>query len=92
MKDYLKRGVMSISFSFSLFQSNADCFRAMIIKQKRCTADDCNESCCLSGCQATKISRSMCTCVMDFNLRSEKKDQAALEGSWNEYKNALNYL
>ena len=92
MKDYLKRGVMSISFSFSLFQSNADCFRAMITKQKRCTADDCNESCCLSGCQATKISRSMCTCVMDFNLRSEKNDQAALEGSWNEYKNALNYL
>ena len=83
---------MSISFSFSLFQSNADCFRAMITKQKRCTADDCNESCCLSGCQATKISRSMCTCVMDFNLRSEKNDQAALEGSWNEYKNALNYL
>ena len=38
----------------------------------------------------------MCTCVMGFNLRSEafdeQKAQAALEGSWNEYKNALNYL
>ena len=38
----------------------------------------------------------MCTCIMVFTLRSEaideQKDQAVLEGSWNENKNALNYL
>lgn len=62
---------MSISFSFSLFQSNGDCLRAMITKQKQCTTDNCDESCCMSGCRPFKIGRSMCTCMMDFASRSE---------------------